>query len=406
MRRRPSLSRIRSPATRGSRCSGRTPPPHRYVQKGKVPPRGLESPPEGCPPCPGLEDGAPHPHGTEKIERCASLDGDADRMVYHYWRAVGNGKPTGGEPVAHEWRLLDGDKIAALMTSFVNEQLTFLDLPPISRLHIGVVQTAYANGASTDWFRRNITCKITTTKTGVKHVHAAAAAHVPLPLKDGCTRIGPAESNPPPLNMDISIYFEANGHGSILFSDRAVLHFHAAKAQAQSEIDHVEPPKLPKGVESLCARNCPAGHRLNAANNLLALRQLASQATGDGLCNFLIIEAILTRRGWTMSKFDGLYEDYPSRQTKLKVADRNAIQCNDNETETTQPPGLQPALNNLSEQYEGGRCFVRPSGTEDVVRVYAEAETQAQADELALLTAQAAHEHAGGKGPKPTSMVA
>ena len=30
-----------------------------------------------------------------------------------------------------------------------------------------------------------------------------------------------------------------------------------------------------------------------------------------------------------------------------------------------------------------GRAFVRPSGTEDVVRVYAEAETQEEADELA-----------------------
>eukprot|EP00965_Chrysotila_dentata_P097920 3237422-Pleurochrysis_carterae.AAC.1 len=30
-------------------------------------------------------------------------------------------------------------------------------------------------------------------------------------------------------------------------------------------------------------------------------------------------------------------------------------------------------------RFGGGRCFVRPSGTEDVVRVYAEAETQARA---------------------------
>ena len=30
-----------------------------------------------------------------------------------------------------------------------------------------------------------------------------------------------------------------------------------------------------------------------------------------------------------------------------------------------------------------GRAFVRPSGTEDVVRVYAEAATNAQADDLA-----------------------
>jgi phosphoglucomutase len=31
-----------------------------------------------------------------------------------------------------------------------------------------------------------------------------------------------------------------------------------------------------------------------------------------------------------------------------------------------------------------GRCFVRPSGTEDVVRVYAEASTQDAADALAI----------------------
>ena len=30
-----------------------------------------------------------------------------------------------------------------------------------------------------------------------------------------------------------------------------------------------------------------------------------------------------------------------------------------------------------------GRCFVRPSGTEDVVRVYAEASTQDEANALA-----------------------
>jgi len=49
---------------------------------------------------------------------------------------------------------------------------------------------------------------------------------------------------------------------------------------------------------------------------------------------------------------------------------------------------------------------VRPSGTEDVVRVYAEARSQAEADELALLTAQAAWTHAGGKGEMPTEAVA
>lgn len=34
-------------------------------------------------------------------------------------------------------------------------------------------------------------------------------------------------------------------------------------------------------------------------------------------------------------------------------------------------------------KYPKGRCFIRPSGTEDVVRVYAEASTQEAADGLA-----------------------
>ena len=50
-------------------------------------------------------------------------------------------------------------------------------------------------------------------------------------------------------------------------------------------------------------------------------------------------------------------------------------------------------------------CFSRPSGTEDVVRVYAEADTQENADQLAYEVGLKVHEMAGGVGdptPKPT----
>ena len=55
----------------------------------------------------------------------------------------------------------------------------------------------------------------------------------------------------------------------------------------------------------------------------------------------------------------------------------------------------------LAAAYTSGRSFVRPSGTEDVVRVYAEATTQEQADELALTVARHVHKVAGGIGPEP-----
>ena len=42
-----------------------------------------------------------------------------------------------------------------------------------------------------------------------------------------------------------------------------------------------------------------------------------------------------------------------------------------------------------------GRSFVRPSGTEDVVRVYAEAETKEEADKLAQAVADIVQEMLG-----------
>ena len=50
-----------------------------------------------------------------------------------------------------------------------------------------------------------------------------------------------------------------------------------------------------------------------------------------------------------------------------------------------------------------GRSFVRPSGTEDVVRVYAEAATRAGADNLAYNVCCKVFELASGVGeaPKP-----
>ncbi|KAL5197175.1 hypothetical protein ABZP36_000687 [Zizania latifolia] len=56
---------------------------------------------------------------------------------------------------------------------------------------------AYANGASTD-FLENLGLEVVFTPTGVKYLHKIA------------------------LEYDIGIYFEANGHGTVLFSDHFV----------------------------------------------------------------------------------------------------------------------------------------------------------------------------------------
>ncbi|KAL0326576.1 UNVERIFIED_CONTAM: Phosphoacetylglucosamine mutase [Sesamum angustifolium] len=66
-----------------------------------------------------------------------------------------------------------------------------------------------------------------------------------------------------------------------------------------------------------------------------------------------------------------------------KGCDRTAIITANAETTVVRPVGIQEAIDTETAKYPQGRCFIRPSGTEDVVRVYAEASNQEAADNLA-----------------------
>lgn len=64
-------------------------------------------------------------------------------------------------------------------------------------LSIQVVQTAYANGSSTSYLHSK-GIPVVCVPTGVKHLHKKAE------------------------DFDVGVYFEANGHGTVLFSDSAM----------------------------------------------------------------------------------------------------------------------------------------------------------------------------------------
>ena len=275
-----------------------------FVQKGRLPPRGLDTPPE--------------PAASSR--RACSVDGDADRVVFHYWRG-GRERRARAErrPRAARRRPSGG-----CLTATRSPPCT----PPSSAMSSYPETLACAvDGMRADGVRQRRERSLRPlvgradkiAKTGVKYVHHVA------------------------VQYDIAVYFEANGHGTLLFSDQAVEALLSAKADAEAAADAA---------------------KASAASRLLAARQLVNQAIGDALSDLLLVEAILSLRGWTIEDWDHLYEDLPSRQSKLAVADRTVVKVTADETRTIEPVDLQPALDALAASYPDGRCFVRPSGTE------------------------------------------
>lgn len=170
---------------------------------------------------------------------------------------------------------------------------------------------------------------MTCVPTGVKHLHHAAAER-----------------------YDIGVYFEANGHGTVLFSP-----------SAQRKIASHKPSTVAQAT---------------ALGRLKDVIDLINQTVGDALSDMLLVEVALYHMSYTVKTWDELYSDLPNRLVKVKVGDRNTFVTEDAERRLVRPLGLQAKIDQLVLR-TGGRSFVRPSGTEDVVRVYAEAQETGQA---------------------------
>lgn len=266
---------------------------------------------------------APPSSKASAFDRCASLDGDADRLVYYF---VDN---------SNTFHLLDGDRIATLAASFLADLTRHSGLS--EKLTIGIVQTAYANGASTQYVTDTLKIPVKCTNTGVKHLHHAAT------------------------QFDIGVYFEANGHGTVLFSNRAI-----------KDIGKYE-PKSPAQADAL--------------EMLKALSNLINQAVGDALSDMLMVEVILAHKQWGMREWLNTYVDLPNRLVRVEVKDRGMFKAVDAERKLESPEGAQKEIDDLVGKFTKGRSFARASGTEDAVRVYAEAGSRGEADELATKVA-------------------
>lgn len=234
------------------------------------------------------------------------------------------------------FHLLDGDRIATLIASFLGDLVRQSGLA--DNIKIGVVQTAYANGAATQYVEQTLKLKVDCTPTGVKYLHHAAE------------------------KLDVGVYFEANGHGTVIFSHDTL-----------DTIAKYE-PRNPGQKEAL--------------DVLRATIELINQAVGDALSDLLLVEVVLAHKSWGPQEWLSTYNDLPNRLLKVVVSDRRIFQTTDAERRLVKPDGVQKQIDAEVQKVRQGRSFARASGTEDAVRVYAEAATRGEADDLARKVAE------------------
>ena len=153
-----------------------------------------------------------------------------------------------------------------------------------------------------------------------------------LNIKCVCVPTGIKHLQKESLNHDLSVYFESNGHGSIHYKEKILN---------------------------------------DASRKLINLLKTQNQYTGDGVSHIYAVDYILTNLNINKEDWYNLYKNNESKLYKLVVEDKSKFKCDINETQLIEPKDIKEELDKLMKEYS---CyiFVRPSGTEDILRVYIE----------------------------------
>lgn len=198
-------------------------------------------------------------------------------------------------------------------------------------IKIGIICTAYSNGAThlyvNEYIQKNkfekfLELKI--VKTGVKYLQEAAE------------------------NYELAIELESNGHG---------------------KVSHRNDFKI-----SNLLSQCENSNDIFTIELLINFLNLFNPTVGDSISLLLATECSLFALQYTLNDWKNLMKPLKYLYLKLKVKDKNVYKCNENETKLISPSFVQDFLDEINLKYQSYncRCFIRPSGTEDILRVYCE----------------------------------
>ncbi len=203
---------------------------------------------------------------------------------------------------------------------------TFLEI-----ISIGIITTAYSNGSFFQYVKNEIKIlKLILAKTGVKYLHHKAK------------------------NFDIAIYFEANGHGTVYFDEKTDEKISVIKNSDSANENDKE--------------------ILNLISDFL---KSFNPTVGDSLSVLICAEKCLKIMNFKCSDIYDLFQILPSVNMKKVVKDKLIYISNEDDSRLIEPFDTQIKIDDIVNEYKNdfGRCFVRASGTEDIVRIYAEAKS-------------------------------
>lgn len=205
----------------------------------------------------------------------------------------------------------------------------------LKEIKVGIVTTAYANGALISYCKTNFpNLELVLAKTGVKYLQTKSE------------------------NYDMAVFFEANGHGTIHIAPNIEEKINKLQSEVASSKDSQVLELLIKYVT------------------------MFNVTVGDALSCLITTDAALLTLNMSFEDLAEIFQEIPSLQIKVQVKDKNIFVCNEDESRLIQPEVAQKFIDDAVNGVEEGRCFVRPSGTEDVVRVYVEAKKKEDVDTI------------------------
>lgn len=98
---------------------------------------------------------------------------------------------------------------------------------------------------------------------------------------------------------------------------------------------------------------------------------------GDSIMDLFAVLHILEELNWTPYRWSQMFINDPYLTIKCKVANKKVFKTNWNETRIIEPLELQDFLDK-----QPGFAFVRPSGTEDVIRIHIEADNNEKVEKI------------------------